>query len=136
MAHGPVKKAQAVVDLTNGMSISEVARKHKIAKGTVCAWSKEIQESTGATALERREGKFVEAVEEYGFSTMRMLTAICDYTGDPNFLKTAKTDDVIALARFVSDRLISVIKLQASLAGRSEALPETTEIVRAEIVDV
>lgn len=134
MAHDPAVKAQTVIDLSNGASIGEAARRNKVPKGTVQKWAEEMKPKAGITPAENKLAIFHEKVAQFAISTMEMLESQALLLTDHGYLSKQDTQDVIAHTKFIRDSFTGIVRLQSSLAATG-TVPSESEIVRAEIVD-
>lgn len=133
--HDAVTKAKTIIDLSNGLSIGDAARRNNVPKGTVQDWHEELKRNGTASGLEAKQNNFQEALERFGLATMRMLEAQAELLSDPAYISTRTTDDLIKHTEFINRGLHGYIRLQAGLPEGPPALEPSVERVEAELVE-
>lgn len=131
----PEKQLGIINAMLDGKSIRETAKEFSVSASTVESIWYQIKQG-GTTSFEAKRSAFMTAVENFGTATMKMLTAQAEMLSDPSYTANKTTEHVIAHSAFVRDSFERIVRLQSAVTARLDAaLPETTEIVRAEIVD-
>lgn len=129
-----VKHAKIVVALIAGESHDSIASRLRCSKRTIAAVSQELKE-TGidltAQSAQSFHQQFAESVQQFGVATMNMMTNVAVLWSNPDYVKTQKTEDVIAISKHLMQWVERIAKLGQPTQD-PDALPERVE---AELVD-
>lgn len=130
----PVRDAKIVIALISGESYDSIATRLSCSTRTVTKIAADLKAKgidPQAVTSEARQQKFAESVEAFGVATMNMMTNVADLWSNPDYVRTQKTEDVIAISRHLMGWVERLARLGQPAPGPA-ALPGTVE---AEIVD-
>jgi len=115
MAHTPETRAKAISEVASGDTYDAVSTKHGISKRTLINW---VQEARTAPELHQiapndaRQLRFTKALDEFLFSTIKMVHAWAEKCSDPHFIQH-DPQGVNELGKTVlerADRMVSILE--------------------------
>jgi len=139
MAHDPKLKAKVLKEWAVGdTTVRELEAKHGVPSSTIQEWIDKTGQNR--TQDSPKLNRYMEALEEFGVATMKMLTAQAELYSDHNYLIKQSADDQIKQRESLLTGLERFIRLHRPLptAGGYDALPERAgpgTVVIPELVD-
>ena len=129
----PEVKAAVMAALLAGQSISSVAKKYEIPKGTVSGWQKQAGNPLGAlvnpspgvatVATQKKQDEILDLMLDLVIAQLKSQIALADHAGDKKWLTTQDASAIAMLIGVSNDKVFRLIEAM----GHDGSEPEVTQ---------